>query len=312
MLKNTVVRNVVSVLAACSLALVISGCGDDPKQQGQAPLRDNAGLADTASSPQSDISVTFLPEYATAMDDIQVLLHGVSRAEEVSWRINGEPVDDVAGLLLPRRHFSRGDVVEVLVVADGVKTEASTSVYNSPPEVTAVPVRNPRIYRGIDIEAKPQAHDADGDTIEFRYSWNLNGEALPWVTGPILAGDQFRKGDTVRLEVVPFDGEDEGESFDCPEFEILNAPPLFVSQPPESFRTTEYSYQVVAEDPDEEEVVYTLTGGPAGMTIDRASGLIQWPVPRNLDGEFVVRIEARDPEGMVSHQEYLLKLKRGE
>lgn len=197
-------------------------------------------------------------------------------------------------------------------MADGLETKATTSVYNSPPEVTAVPVRDPRIYRGVDIEAMPQARDADGDEIEFHYVWSLNGETLPWADGPLLAGDQFRKGDIVKLEVVPFDGEDEGAPFACPEFEVLNAPPVFVSQPPESFQATEYRYQAIAEDPDEEELVYELTKGPVGMAVDPDGGLISWPVPRNLDDEFEVRVEARDPEGSVSYQEYLLRLKRGE
>lgn len=312
MLKNKVVRNLLSALAAFSLVLILSGCGDHSADQEQASVGEDAVVADISFPEQTDSSISFLPEYTTVLDDIQALLHGMSKVEKVFWRINGALVKEADGLVLSRRHFSRGDVVEVLVVADGMKTAASTSVYNSPPEVTAVPVRNPRIYRGIDIEAKPQAHDADGDTIEFHYTWSLNGETLPWVTGSTLEGDQFRKGDMVKLDVVPFDGEDEGQSFDCSEFEILNAPPIFISQPPESFRTTEYSYQAIAEDPDEEEVVYDLTKGPAGMTINPASGLIRWPVPGNLDGEFEVRIEARDPEGLAAHQEYLLRLKKGE
>lgn len=81
--------------------------------------------------------------------------------------------------------------------------------------------------------------------------------------------------------------------------------------PLESFKAVEYHYQARAEDPDDEEVIYELAEGPDDMTIDSATGLVVWPVPDDVAGEFLVRIEAHDSDGMSTYQEYTLSLSKG-
>lgn len=111
------------------------------------------------------------------------------------------------------------------VTGNGVESGASVRVGNSPPRILSVPFVNAEIHRGVDIRVMPEAIDDDGDAIDFRCEWMLNGEPLSWVDGPLLAGDQFQKGDRVKLTVFPFDGEDEGSPFKGLELEIPNAPP---------------------------------------------------------------------------------------
>ena len=40
--------------------------------------------------------------------------------------------------------------------------------------------------------------------------------------------------------------------------------------------SAEYRYDVIALDADDDSLSFTLEEGPAGMTIDRATGLISW------------------------------------
>lgn len=314
MFKNRFARIVGPLVTVLCLALVSGGCGDN---SGKAPSKESALAREKAMAsgpaivPQGDVSMSFLPEIPTAGDDIRVLLHGASRVEKLVWKVNDEPVPEADGLLLPRGHYGRGDVVEVTVLADGVSVVADTVVRNSPPEVTAIAVRDPYIYRGVDIEVKPQAVDADGDEVGFRFAWRLNGEQIDWQDGPVLTGDRLHKGDIVQLTVVPFDREDDGPPFTKLEFIVPNGPPAFVSQPPGSFRGFEYNYQVRAVDPDGDELIYSLEQGPAGMTLDGLTGQLSCSIDPGMSGEFPVKIAAADPDGLKAFQEFSLRVSEG-
>ena len=70
-----------------------------------------------------------------------------------------------------------------------------------------------------------------------------------------------------------------------------------------------YAYQVVAEDLDDGNLVFSLVGGPAGMSINPATGLIQWYVTSAQMGLHDVKVKVEDPNGNSAVQEYLLDVK---
>lgn len=67
------------------------------------------------------------------------------------------------------------------------------------------------------------------------------------------------KGDIVNLTVIPVDGESAGKAFRQIEFEVCEAPPIFVSTPPESFKSCEFIYHARAEDADGDAVNTSLS-----------------------------------------------------
>lgn len=85
-----------------------------------------------------------------------------------------------------------------------------------------------------------------------------------------------------------------------------NNSPRITSRPP-GFGTVGqlYTYAVVAIDPDPgDTVTFSLDVMPTGMTIDPATGLIQWtPLPTQL-GRNAVTVRARDPAGASGTQSY--------
>ena len=94
---------------------------------------------------------------------------------------------------------------------------------------------------------------------------------------------------------------------------ILNRPPLITSTPVVSALQDElYSYQVVAVDPDNDTLSYNLTVFPSlpdsehNMTIDRATGLIQWHSTRSdvATSPHNVTVEVSDPYEGVAVQSY--------
>ena len=65
-----------------------------------------------------------------------------------------------------------------------------------------------------------------------------------------------------------------------------------------------YTYDVIASDPNGDDLTYTLLESPSGMTIDSLSGLINWPVPGSLEiGDiFPLEIEVTDTTGLSAVQ----------
>ena len=178
---------------------------------------------------------------------------------------------------------------------------------NSPPAITALLLANPRIHRGVDIRIIPEAVDADGDLVQFRYRWFNNDQEL-FHDSDTLAGDQFHKADRISVRVQPFDTESDGPLFYSEEFIIPNAPPRFVTTPPTRFKASFYSYEAQAEDPDNDPLTYHLIQGPAGMEIDRMTGQVSWNVSQEAVGMHTVIIEVQDQEGMKSRQEWQLDI----
>ncbi len=96
---------------------------------------------------------------------------------------------------------------------------------------------------------------------------------------------------TVYLEILP-DGN----------------PPQILSQPDTTATVGfPYQYQVLAIDPDAGDVLtYGLTAAPTGMTIDAATGLIDW-LPSDTDiGDHAVAISVTDTQGFGVVQSYTL------
>jgi hypothetical protein len=199
-------------------------------------------------------------------------------------------------------------VVPTPVSADDKESDSAAGG-NRPPKVIAVPFKESRIHRGVDIEVMPEGFDPDGDLVTFRFEWFINGEKLTDFQEPMLAGDRFRKGDRIALRIVPSDGKLDGLPFTGQPFTVPNAPPHFVSSPPMQFQAQAYVYEARADDPDGETLAYRLEAGPAGMTIDAGTGKVTWQIGQEQTGGHTVRIVVRDEEGLKAVQEYTLTIK---
>jgi len=86
--------------------------------------------------------------------------------------------------------------------------------------------------------------------------------------------------------------------------------PRIISSPPTrvSFGGT-YRYQVASEDPDpERELSYTLLEGPAGMTLEPHSGLLQWTPAANQSGTERVRLQVEQDVCERAVQEFTISV----
>ncbi len=90
------------------------------------------------------------------------------------------------------------------------------------------------------------------------------------------------------------------------EVENNNRPPVIASQPvTNGFVARPYSYQVSATDPNSGDILsYTLPTAPAGMTINAATGLIQWTPTLAQVGNQNVRVVVTDAAAATAEQLY--------
>lgn len=85
-----------------------------------------------------------------------------------------------------------------------------------------------------------------------------------------------------------------------------NAPPAITSTPVTTATVgVPYSYDVNAFDPDAgDTLTFSLTASPAGMTINAATGLIQWTPQANQAGSNPVTVRVTDSGGLFATQSF--------
>jgi hypothetical protein len=80
------------------------------------------------------------------------------------------------------------------------------------------------------------------------------------------------------------------------------------SSPPTKTDGNIYTYQVKANDPDDDPILFTLKSAPKGMEIDKETGLIRWEIRKGDQGTHPIEIEASGGEGAKSFQRYTLSV----
>ena len=65
-----------------------------------------------------------------------------------------------------------------------------------------------------------------------------------------------------------------------------------------------YSYQVSAEDPNNDTLLFELVSSPGDMLIDETSGLITWSTSLTLTSEHI-EVKVSDPSGLEAIQKFI-------
>jgi len=296
--------------AAILTCLVLAACSDEPATKNlQEAERPPAGSSQPAPAAKTtELKLSLLPENPGAGSDMQVQIAGCRERVEYAWAINGEPVANATQPQLAAGTYRRGDTVTATVKCGSPSLSASAVIANTLPVINKFSLKNQQVTAGEEIALIAEATDIDGDEIEFRYIWNINGEDQISPNGPVLPAGAVRSGDKISVTVIPSDRDGEGQPLQGTVFEVTNSPPHFVSRPPLSFRSAVYRYSAKADDPDGEQLTYRLEEAPPAMQINAATGEIIWQIPPDTVGSFTVRISAADPTGQQALQEYTITL----
>ena len=187
----------------------------------------SGGHSDTAesetvvigNSPPYVKSITFEPAPAGTDDDLKVVVSGSDRDGNgvdffYEWSVNGEPIGNQDGPILPSTYYQRDDLVEVAITpTDGTdmgKTKRGhTNIANTPPEIVSTPPET-IMTKGSYIYAV-QAKDADGDPISFSLEGNHpDGMKINARTGMVKWRVKLPKEEiTYEFEVLAKDSEGE-------------------------------------------------------------------------------------------------------
>jgi YD repeat-containing protein len=177
---------------------------------------------------------------------------------------------------------------------------------NSPPAFTTAPPVDALV--GVAYEYQANALDADGDTLGYALAEAPDGVAFNPATGlqtwtPAVADAGLR---TFRIQVSDGRGGSSEQAFVLEvRTSIPNRPPVFRSAPITQIDSGEdYTYLPDVVDFDGDSPTFTLPQAPLGMTINPATGQIDFPSP--ADDDYTVTVRADDGQGGSAEQTYVL------
>ncbi len=170
------------------------------------------------------------------------------------------------------------------------------SAPNAPPEITSTPRLRARV--GQSYAYQVLASDPNGDALQYSLDTAPAGMTLDadgvlhWVPPSELLGTS--QAVTVRVD----DGRG---GFDTQSFAIevvsqdTNTAPVVVSTPLLiAIVGRTYQYDMAAEDPEGDPVVWSLDQAPAGMSIDPLRGTVRWTPAADQAGPAAVVVRVRD------------------
>jgi len=230
------------------------------------------------------------------------------------WFANGQPITGETGSTLLPTMLKRGDQLTVEVVPLDGKAEgtpvrsAPATMPNSPPEALRLIVEPAQPHIGDQIKVEVEGRDQDGDSIAYAYRWFRNEKPVEGGAGDqaTLGTTGFARGDVVLVEIMPHDATDQGRPFRSPPLTIVNRHPTITSTPPIALKEGRFEYAVIAVDQEGDPLTYSLEAAPPGMTIDTATGRIEWRVSPGTKGSHRVRVVVRDPYEGQGVQEFNL------
>ncbi|MBM4136346.1 MAG: hypothetical protein FJ241_05865 [Nitrospira sp.] len=217
----------------------------------------------------------------------------VSKAK-VQWYVNGKIVQGAIANQFRPSEIKKGDSVQVKVLI-GEQEIASNqiTIKNIPPAIVRAKIV-PETPKSNDIlKVDAIGNDRDKDAVSFLYEWSKNEKSAG--SGASLQGP-FKRDDKISVKITPYDGTDYGQPITLATH-IYNSPPNALRDGIEKFENNIYSYQVKATDPDGDTLTYDLKKAPAGMVIDKTSGLITWKITEKESGKYPVTIEISDGHG---------------
>lgn len=292
---------------------------EDPLLQGGRETGGKAVVSSSSGGTNHSPRLTRV-EIVPSEPDLQSVLTLALQAEDPDqdtvtyryrWFVNHKEVGDQP--VLSMKGFRQGDLVSVEVTPSDGKSEGSSlpgptvKIGNHPPVVTRIALLPAEPKAGQAMTVEVEGKDEEGDTIFYAYEWEINGRPVEGVAGNLLDGTLIHSADQIRVHVSPSDSFSAGTPTASRPTVVINQPPEIVSSPATQVEENQYRYQITAHDPDGDPIEYRLDGGPPGMELDPASGLLVWKVEPLPEGTVPVTIQVNDKKGGKSIQRFTLQ-----
>lgn len=296
-----------------AIAVLVICCGGSDSDDKTAKVTNRAPLIE---------SVVIHPSSPTRPDALSAAVRAQDPDRdplelEVVWYRNGAAHPGGGEQSTKPFSFDKGDRVHAVArVSDGneqvTRRSEGVVIQNSAPQVTGLRLTPDTALGSDSIRALAQGTDVDGDELEYRYRWYVGGAQLG-TEGPELPPNTLKRDDQVYVEAAAFDGTDLGPWVQSDALRIGNSAPAITTQPGYTLDSDGfYQYAVNARDPDGDAPLrYELIEAPPGMSVDPASGVVRWNVPRDAAGRYTIELSVSDPYGASTLQRYSLDLSWG-
>jgi RHS repeat-associated protein len=182
-----------------------------------------------------------------------------------------------------------------------------TVTQNTAPTITSTPTGSAgSAVVGQEYRYDANASDADGDPLTWSLTQSPAGMTIDPATGQLRwtpRADQTGP-QQVTLAATDARGTSVTQTFTLT-VTAVNLPPQIVSTPATQATVDQpYAYEVVAADPEDDALTYTLASGPLGMTFDPATRRITWRPGESATGSHPVVIKVQDIAGNVTEQRF--------
>jgi hypothetical protein len=233
------------------------------------------------------------------------------------WRVSGRRVPSGASSI-QLQNVSKHDLIEVSVTASDGRTNsdtahAQTMVPNRRPTLLGIGLRpHPEVISGDTLVATAQASDPDGDPIDYRYRWHVNGEEISNEEDR-LETDELVKGDEIMAFATANDGSADSDELASVIVKVGNTHPEIISVPEVRWTDGEFHYELEARDPDGDRPLrYALRSGPDGMLVDSVLGAVSWKPKSHQTGVHPIEVAVSDPMGATAVQHFEITVKWNE
>ncbi|GAA4443172.1 hypothetical protein GCM10023156_00020 [Novipirellula rosea] len=181
---------------------------------------------------------------------------------------------------------------------------------NRPPVFSSIPITT--AYVGTTYQADVTVTDPDFDVVDLDLTNTATGLTIATTGDRSAALSWTPTADQVGVHDVTIEADDlnvGGIAQQSFKIRVLpaqgNDPPQILSDPNLSATAgVQYHYPVVAIDPDDDTLLYSLSDFPVGMLIDDQSGLISWTPTSGTSGTEDVTVRVDDGQGWFVEQTY--------
>ncbi len=190
----------------------------------------------TISNTPPTLASVVLSEYApTESDTLSVILGASADADGdtvtflYDWYVDSSVVSTSS--TLPPSRFAKGNSIYVVVTPyDGESygspvTSVTATAENTPPEMISVALDPGDPFVTDDVVATADSYDADDDTVTYTYTWSVDDFVVLTGTSDTLPAGAFEKHESITVEVVPNDGDEDGESLVSSDAVVQNSLP---------------------------------------------------------------------------------------
>ena len=186
-------------------------------------------------------------------------------------------------------------------VSSSLQAEYFQTSYNEQTQqlLAEIAIRNQGSY-GADTPLLVAIDRISDPTVRVRNAAGFTPEGLPYYDFSHLVADgMLSPGETTEKQTLSFYNPREVQfTYELVILSELNASPIIESQPPtEIIFGQTYDYEVIATDADEDTLNYEILSGPAGLTIDSESGLINWQTTEQDIANHAITVRVSDSRG---------------